>query len=425
VKPKEPWQRPWGARPLGDGSVEFRVWAPRATSSVALKFGSSELPMEPVGGGVWETVVPASSREDYWFRLDGDRELPDPSSRWQPSGLRGPSRVVAVDAPQPFTMPARERLVIYELHIGTFTPEGTFASAITQLAELASLGVTAFEVMPVVEFPGRHGWGYDGVYLSAAHSAYGGPLGFRRLIDAAHAAGIGVILDVVYNHVGASGQKALEAFGPYFTDRYETPWGKAINYDDEGSEAVREWVCQSAEGWIGDFGVDGLRLDAIHSIFDSSPEPIVAAVARRAHAMRKDAVVIAENDLPDVGNRAFGDRLSRELAPLAAFCVLLSPFVPLLFMGEEYGEPAPFQFFCDHIDAEIARATREGRREEFKAFAKFAAAEIPDPQDPATFARSKLTRLRDPVIMELYRRLLVPIRDGQVELLGLSGAVIR
>jgi maltooligosyltrehalose trehalohydrolase len=371
-------------------------------------------------------------------------------------------------------MPAREGLLIYELHIGTFTAEGTFDAAATRLPELAALGVTAIEVMPVAEFPGHHGWGYDGVYLSAPHSAYGGPLGLQRLVDAAHSHRIAVILDVVYNHVGASGVKALEAFGPYFTDKYETPWGKAINYDDDGSSAVREWVCQSAEGWIREFGIDGLRLDAIHSIFDSSPEPIVAAVARRVHAIRKDALVIAETDLPDpdahggaacdmvwrddfhhamhvlltgerdgyyepfgrveqlakamsrtpggryvvfdqnhdqVGNRAFGDRLPRELLPLAAFTVLTSPFVPLLFMGEEYGEPAPFQFFSDHIDAKIARATREGRREEFRAFAKFAGAEIPDPQDPATFERSKLTWQRDPSISRLYRR-LIAFRDA-------------
>jgi maltooligosyltrehalose trehalohydrolase len=434
-----------------------------------VRLDGHDLELAPAGDGVYEGVAPAQPGDDYWFVLDG-QPFPDPCSLWQPAGLRGPSRVFSPGgAPRLEAIPAREELVVYELHVGTFTSEGTFEAAATHMAELASLGVTAIEVMPVAEFPGHHGWGYDGVYLSAAHSAYGGPSGLLHLIATAHALGLAVILDVVYNHVGASGVTALEAFAPYFTDKYETPWGKAINYDDEGSAGVREWVCQSAEGWVRDFAIDGLRLDAIHAIFDSSSEPIVAELARRVHAVREDAVMIAESDLPDpdahggaacdavwrddfhhalhvlltgehggyykpfgrveqlanamartpgnryvvfdqnhdqVGNRAFGDRLSREVAPLAAFCVLLSPFLPMLFMGEEYGEPAPFQFFSDHIDDKIARATREGRRQEFAAFAEFAGEEIPDPQEPATFERSKLTRERDPELEQLYRRMI-------------------
>jgi maltooligosyltrehalose trehalohydrolase len=387
-------------------------------------------------------------------------------------------------------------LVIYELHIGTFSAEGTFAGAIPFLGELASLGVTAIEIMPVAEFPGHHGWGYDGVYLSAAQSSYGGPDGLLQLVGAAHEVGLAVILDVVYNHVGASGVTALEAFGPYFTEKYETPWGRAINYDDAWCDPVREWVLQSACGWVADFGIDGLRLDAIHAIFDSSAEHIVEAVARRVHGIRQDALVIAESGLNDprvmrplarggyscdaawaddfhhslrtlvtderdgyysdfgrvadlakafhrphvhdgsysefrhrrfgapsddvpvegfvvfsqnhdqVGNRAFGDRMPASARPLAALCTLLSPFVPLLFMGEEYGEEAPFQFFSDHIDEEIARATREGRRAEFSAFASFSAEEVPDPQEPATFEGSKLTREVDGELASLYRSLL-------------------
>jgi maltooligosyltrehalose trehalohydrolase len=304
-----------------------------------------------------------------------------------------------------------------------------------------------------------------------------------------------VLLDVVYNHIGASGVSAIEAFGPYFTDTYQTPWGKAINYDDAACDPVREFVIQSAEGWITDFGIDGLRLDAIHAIFDSSPEHIVAAVARRVHDANPRALVIAESGLNDprvvapperggydcdaewaddfhhalrtllteerdgyyadfgrldqlakafrrphvhdgsysrfrrrrfgapaddvspdafvvfsqnhdqVGNRAYGDRMPVGARPLAAFCTLLSPFIPLLFMGEEYGEPAPFQFFTDHIDEEIAVATREGRRAEFASFAQFGG-EIPDPQNVATFERSKLTRRIDPGLSRLYRGLL-------------------
>jgi maltooligosyltrehalose trehalohydrolase len=356
--------------------------------------------------------------------------------------------------------------------------------------------VTSIEVMPVAEFPGARGWGYDGVYLSAAQSTYGGPEGFQRLVDAAHAQGLGVILDVVYNHVGASGNTALAAYGPYFTEKYSTFWGSAINYDDAYCDPVREWVLQSAEGWMRDFHVDGLRLDAIHAIFDTSASPLLAELADRVHAARPGALVIAESGLNDpkvirprerggfghdaawaddfhhalrvlltgdsdgwyaefgtvadlakafkrpfvhdgqysefrhkrfgapahdrppeqfvvfasnhdqVGNRALGDRLPAHARPLAAFCTLLSPFVPMLFMGEEYGEPAPFQFFSDHIDIEIAVATRDGRRREFAAFAQFSGEEVPDPQDRATFERSKLTRERDPLVAALYASLL-------------------
>jgi maltooligosyltrehalose trehalohydrolase len=458
-------EMPLGARVVGDQLAEFRVWAPQPRS-VALSLGGELLPMEETDGGVHEVRAPARAGDDYQFVLDG-QALPDPCSRWQPEGLRGPSRVLATSPPAP---PERglelAELVIYELHVGTFSAAGTFESAIPHLAQLAELGIGAIEIMPVAEFPGRWGWGYDGVYISAAQSSYGGPEGLRALVEAAHRVGLGVILDVVYNHVGASGVTALEAFGPYFTAAQETPWGQALDYT---CPAVREWACQSAEQWIADFGIDGLRLDAIHAIIDPSPEPIVAEVARRVHGLPSDALVIGEVGLSDpsasgapacdaiwddhfhhalhtlltgehegyyeafgrvqdmadavaltparrrivyaqnhdqVGNRAFGDRLPEEVRPLAAFSTLLSPFVPLLFMGEEYGETAPFQFFSDHIDPEIAQATREGRRNEFAAFSSFSAEEIPDPQDPATFQRSKLSREPEPALAELYRELL-------------------
>jgi maltooligosyltrehalose trehalohydrolase len=491
-----PWEYELGARPRPDGTTEFRVWAPRA-ESIELRVGRDrEITMRDAGYGVREVVTEASAGEDYEYVLDGET-YPDPASRWQPEGIRGPSRIVDVPAPQtPFQTPAMRELVIYELHIGTFTPQGTFDAAIEHLPGLAQLGITAIEIMPVAEFPGHHGWGYDGIYISATQSTYGGPSGLRRLVDAAHDAGIAVILDVVYNHVGASGTPALEAFGPYFTEKYETPWGRAMNYDDADCDPVREWVLQSAVGWIRDFGIDGLRLDAIHAIVDSSAEHLVEAVARRVHQTREDALVIAESGMNDprvmrdravggwgcdgawaddfhhslrtlvtderegyyeefgsvadlakawhrphvhdgtystfrrrrfgapaddvrpdrfvvfdqnhdqVGNRAFGDRLPANARPLAALMTLLSPFVPLLFMGEEYGENAPFQFFTDHIDKMIADATREGRRAEFASFTSFAAEEIPDPQDPRTFERSKLTRRRDPELAALYAELI-------------------
>jgi maltooligosyltrehalose trehalohydrolase len=462
-----------GARPVDGEHAEFRVWAPRP-QSVGLLVCGREVELTDVGSGVYEAVVPARAGEDYWFVLDGER-FPDPSSRWQPEGIRGPSRVLSVESPPGLTDPPPiGGHVIYELHVGTFTREGTFEAAIPYLAGLAELGVTAIELMPVAEFPGTRGWGYDGIYISAAQSSYGGPLDLAKLVAAAHETGLAVILDVVYNHIGASGIKAFDGFGPYFTDQHETPWGRAINYDQEGSDGVRQWVLQSAAGWIRDFGIDGLRLDAIHSISDSSPEHIVTAIARTVHGERSGAVVIGEIGMDDpgahgapacdaiwiddfhhalhvlltgerdgyfsdfglvgqlaeafrhappehfvvysqnhdqVGNRALGDRLARELQPLAAFCTLLSPFVPLLFMGEEYGERAPFQFFSDHIDPKIADATRVGRREEFAAFSQFAEAEIPDPQDPATFERSKLSRERDPVVARLYEELLAVRRE--------------
>jgi maltooligosyltrehalose trehalohydrolase len=461
---EHPWKRALGARPVDERHAEFRVWAPNART-VGLRLGGQEVTLEDAGDGVYEVVAPARAGDDYLFLLDG-RALPDPCSRSQPEGLRGASHVVVPEQTGGLERTlSPQALVIYELHIGTFTESGTFAAAAPHMEELAELGIGAVEIMPVAEFPGRRGWGYDGVYLSAPQSSYGGPNGLLDLVGAAHRAGLAVILDVVYNHVGASGVKALEAFGPYFTDAYETPWGRAINFQ---CGPVREWVCQSAEHWIREFGIDGLRLDAIHAIEDPSREHIVAEVARRVHSVG-GALVIGEVGLTDpqahggyacdavwddhfhhalhtvltgerdgyyasfgrvgqiadafsqrparryvvyaqnhdqVGNRAFGDRLPGAVRPLAAFCTLVSPFIALLFQGEEYGEEAPFQFFSDHIDEEIAQATREGRREEFAAFSQFEAEEIPDPQDPATFERSKLTRRRDPQTVALYRELI-------------------
>jgi maltooligosyltrehalose trehalohydrolase len=502
--PPLPFERPLGARPTADGSTEFRVWAPRA-GRIVLRAGGSDHELADAGLGVREAVLPVAAGEDYAFVVDG-AELPDPCSRRQPAGLRGPSRVVDPAAfawtDEGFEAPALADTVIYELHVGTFSEEGTFDAAIPHLRGLRELGVTTLELMPVAAFPGERGWGYDGVYLSAAHEPYGGPDGLQRLVDAAHGEGLAVLLDVVYNHVGASGARALEAFGPYFTDKYETFWGKAINFDDAGADGVREWVLQSAEGWIRDFHLDGLRLDAIHAILDGGAVHIVQALTARLHGLAPAALVIAESgmneprvvrsherggwgcdavwaddfhhalrvlltgdrsgyyadfgevaqlakafrrphvddgnysrtrgrrfgaradDIPperfvvfdqdhdQVGNRAFGDRLPVEARPLAALCTLLSPFTPMLFMGEEHGEAAPFQFFSDHIDEEIADATRAGRRREFAAFAEFAGEEVPDPQDPETFRRSKLTRTGEPEgLRDLYARLLAFRRE--------------
>ncbi len=496
-----PWEQPLGATPVDDGATGFRVWAPHA-EAVSVSAGGIEVELRDVGLDVYEGVAPVGAGTDYRFVLrtpNGAQALPDPCSRHQPAGLRGPSRVLDPAAfawsDEGWEVPPLADLVLYELHVGTFTPEGSFDAAAAHLAELAQLGIGAIELMPVADFPGERGWGYDGVYLSAAHRAYGGPQGLARLVDAAHANGLAVILDVVYNHIGASGVSAVEAFGPYLTDRYGTFWGKAVNFDDAGSGAVREWVLQSACGWIRDFHLDGLRLDAVEAIHDESPTHIVAEIAARVHATRRGAFVIAESGRGDprvirpperggwgvdaqwaddfhhslrtlltgqrdgyyadfgtvadlakafrrpfvydggyspfrrrrfgapvgdrpcsqfvvfdqnhdqIGNRAFGDRLPAEVRALAALCTLLSPFVPMLFMGEEYGEDAPFQFFTDHIDPDIAQATREGRRREFAAFASFAD-ELPDPQERETFERSRLTRSVHEPTAALYRELL-------------------
>src|SRR5436190_507529 len=282
-----PFERPLGAFPAHDGSATFRVWAPRP-QRVTLRVGNREHALEDAGYGILEATVEARPGEDYAFVIS-DIEFPDPASRWQASGLRGRSRLLDTGAfewtDEGFEPPEMRDLVIYELHVGTFTPEGTFEAVISHLRGLRELGVTTIELMPVAAFPGRHGWGYDGVYISAAHDPYGGPPGLARLVDAAHAEGIAVLLDVVYNHVGASGVQGLEAFGPYFTTHYETPWGRAMNYDDADSDALREWVLQSAEQWIRDFRLDGLRLDAIHAIVDANPKhPVAAARCRRGRS---------------------------------------------------------------------------------------------------------------------------------------------
>src|SRR3954468_23994949 len=291
-----PFERPLGARPSADATT-FRVWAPRP-ERIVLRAGGSDHELADAGLGVREVTLPLPAGQDYAFVIDGV-EIPDPASRWQPAGLRGPSRGLDTQAfawsDDGVTPPDLEDTVIYELHVGTFTPEGTFEAVIPHLAGLRELGITTLELLPVAEFPGRHGWGYDGVYLSAAHSAYGGPDGFARLVDAAHEHGLAVILDVVYNHVGASGGDALRAFGPYFTEKYSTFWGDAINYDDEWADPVREWVLQSAEGWVRDFAVDGLRLDAIHAIFDTSARHFLRELNDRV----PEAIVIAESGLND------------------------------------------------------------------------------------------------------------------------------
>jgi maltooligosyltrehalose trehalohydrolase len=436
-----------GAVPTEEGDFELSVWAPKA-QTLEVVAADAAYPLEQRGGGIFSGRFPGG---EYLLALDGDETWPDPCSRHQPYGVRGASAVVD---PREFEWSddgwrgvGLDELVIYELHVGTFTDEGTFDAAAARLPALADLGVTAIEVMPVATFPGERGWGYDGLYIYAPHPQYGGPAGLARLVDAAHAAGLGVILDVVYNHVGP-GNEALTAFAPYFSAKHQTFWGDAIDYSQRW---VREWALQNAEQWIRDYHVDGLRLDAVHAIFDDSPTHICAELKQRVgdalvisemeidnwlpidewghdaqwvdrshhelHVLltgeregyyeqfgsmgglvreltrpQRERLVVCAQNHDQVGNRAVGDRLPPDAHRLALAVCLFSTCTPLLFMGEEHDEPAPFQFFTDHVDPFIADATREGRKREFARFTAFSGEDVPDPQDPATFERSKLTR---------------------------------
>ena len=478
---------------LVEGGAQFGVWAPRVRS-LAVRAGDRTVPLEREDRGVWRgTVEGLGAGDDYLLVLDGERERPDPRSRFQPQGVHGPSRLVDLGPPPaPFATPALTDLVFYELHCGTFTPEGTFDAAIGRLGHLAGLGVSAVEVMPVAAFPGSRGWGYDGVDLYAVHAAYGGPAGFRRFVDACHQAGLAVFLDVVYNHLGPDGNYLAE-FGPYFTDVATTDWGPAVNLDGPGSDFVRGFVLDNAEQWVAGYGVDGLRLDAVQALFDRSSVHILEELAARVHAARPGSVVVAESDLrqpllttaygidatwaddlhhalhvaltgetsawydgfqdlgtiakalttgwvftgqyypgldrhhgrdpaglggerfvvcsqnhDQVGNRAFGDRLAALVGPdldaVASVLVACSPFLPLLFQGQEWGETRPFLYFTDHGPG-LAESVRRGRRAEFAAFGW--GADVPDPNDPATFERSKLDWGRaGGETLELWRTLL-------------------
>jgi maltooligosyltrehalose trehalohydrolase len=467
-----------GAIPGGDGTT-FRVWAP-AAEQVQVRIGGESHALASDGDGGHAGVLRAAPGEDYVYVLDGDRALPDPCSRCQPEGMLGPSRIVELPAAQGLGL-SLDDLVVYELHVGTFSAEGTFDGVVPYLGGLRELGVTAIELMPVATFPGKCGWGYDGVYAYAPHPAYGGPEGLAGLVAAAHAEGIGVIMDVVHNHLGP-GSEALTAFGPYLSESVQTFWGAGLDYSQAG---VREWAIQNALHWVEDYGIDGLRLDAVRAVHDSSSRHVFAELADRVHATSPRPLVIAEtsvdDDLPlegwghdarwadglhhalhaaltgeregyyapygsvdhvaaelgrrpperhvvcaqdhdQVGNRALGERLAPDALRVASSVVLFSAQTPLLFMGEEYGESNPFRFFTDHVSPETAAAAREGRKREFAAWSAFSGEEVPDPQDEQTFLRSKLSRREAPGVREHYRRLLdlrrnLP-RDVQTEVRG-------
>ena len=524
-----------GATYLGDYRAQFLVWAPNANRVEAHLTAPQDrfVAMEPRARGyhraVVEDVAPGAL---YFYRLDGARDRPDPASRAQPHGVHGPSQVI--DSPFAWGddawsgLPLRDSIV-YELHVGTYTSEGTFGAIIPHLDELSALGIKAIELMPVAQFPGNRNWGYDGVYPFAVQNSYGGIVGLKHLVNACHQRGMAVVLDVVYNHFGPEGNYVWD-FAPYFTDRYKTPWGGAVNFDGAHSDEVRRYFVENALEWVTDFHIDALRVDAVHAIFDFSAHPFLEeladAVHVRAEQLNRRAYVIAESDLNDmrvvrprelggygldaqwdddfhhalhtlltgerdgyyadfgklehlvkafrdglvyageysqfrqrrhgnsprevpasqfvvfaqnhdqVGNRMMGERLSQRVPfddlKLAASVVLLSPFIPMLFMGEEYGETAPFQYFVSHSDPELIEAVRKGRREEFAAFAW--QGEPPDPQNEETFRRCQLDQAlkhegQHRTLYAFYQGLirlrktlpaLAASRTGQMQVIGLE-----
>jgi maltooligosyltrehalose trehalohydrolase len=491
----------------------FRVWAPDA-KDVELVLGSRSVPvpMERGAGGWWAIPVgEAGPGSDYTFKINGGIPRADPRSAYQPQGVSGPSRLVDHAAfawsDSGWRGVPLAGSVLYELHVGTFCAEGTFDGAIGHLGHVADLGADAIELMPVAEFSGDRGWGYDGVDLFAPHHAYGGPDGLKRLVDAAHDHGLGVVMDVVYNHLGPAGNY-LPEFGPYFSARHRTNWGPAVNFDGPGSDEVRRFVIDNALMWLRDYHCDGLRLDAVHAIADNSATHILEALATEVSALEahlgRRLFLIAESDLNDprfvrgrdaggyglgaawadefhhalhaaltgerdgyyedfgplpllakalrqawvydgtfsphrdrvhgrpvtglsggqfvvsaqnhdqVGNRAAGERLGALVSDgrlrVAAALLLTSPFVPMLFQGEEWGASTPFQYFTGHPDAGLGRTVSEGRRAEFAAFG-WDPERVPDPQDPVTFERSRLDWSqsdsgRHAALLDWYRRLI-------------------
>ncbi len=508
------WRLDLGANTVHGKGVSFRVWAPDA-EAVSVRIVSDKDRVETKLGkedkGYFSGLVGRAAAGDRYFYVLNDKEAyPDPASRYQPAGVHGPSQVIDPDEfpwdDNKWKGAALEDFIIYELHVGTFTKEGTFDAVISCLDYLSDLGVTAIELMPVAQFSGNRNWGYDGVYPFAPQNTYGGPNGLKKLINAAHERGLSVVLDVVYNHLGPEGNY-LHHYAPYFTERCRTLWGDAVNFDGPFSDGVRHFFISNALYWINEYHIDALRLDAIHAIFDLSArhflEELRDAVSALSKETGRNVYLIAESDLNDVriinpadvggygldaqwnddfhhslhtlitgedkgyyedfgtlehlgkafregfvysgqyspfrkrkygnsskdrpahqfivfsqshdqiGNRIGGGRLSQtqpfEKLKLAAGVVLLSPYVPLLFMGEEYGETAPFQYFADHSDYALAAAVRKGRAEEASLF-KWKA-DVPDPQAESTFLKSKLSidlhsQGKHRAMFEFYRELI-------------------
>lgn len=510
-----------GANYLGGGNCEFTVWAPFIKNlSVKIRAAPKTepvvYPMERTGNGYWKRAVggvrPGSK---YYFRIDNRVERADPASHFQPGGIEKESEVMDHGAfrwgDAHWKGLKLSEFIIYEMHTGAFTPGGTLYDASLRLDDLKEFGINAVELMPVAQFPGRRNWGYDGVFLFAVQDSYGGPEGLKVFINECHKRGIAVILDVVYNHLGPEGNY-LSEFGHYFTDKYKTPWGMAVNFDGPYSDEVRNFFIENAAHWFVNYHADALRLDAVHAIYDFSAKPFLAALRERVAELSisagRDLYVIAESDLNDpklarssekggfgldaiwsddyhhslhallteerngyygdfgrtehfvkalkdgfaysgeysayrkrsfgndprdlpydrfvvfsqnhdqVGNRMFGERLpslvSFEALKLAAGSVLLSPYIPLIFMGEEYGEESPFTYFVDFADRSLTEAVRVGRKEEFREF--LWTGEPPDPGSSDTFLKSKLkwekrNEGRGKILLSFYSRLIALRRE--------------
>lgn len=470
------------------------VWAPHAKSVKVVTTGPEEKSMAlgKIDREYWSAILPdVKPGYRYFFQLDQQQPLPDPASLSQPDGVQGASEVIDINLfhweDYHWKGIPRNQMIMYELHVGTFSKKGTFDGVIEKLSELADLGINTIEIMPVAQFPGKRNWGYDGVFPFAVQQSYGGAFGLMNLVNECHKQGFAVVLDVVYNHLGPEGNY-LDKFAPYFTDKYHTPWGKAVNYDDAYSDGVRNYIIQNALMWLKDFHIDALRLDAIHTIYDFSAKHIMQELTENVESLNeKDGrghFLIAESNLNDMkyikpipeggyglhvqwsddfhhalhalitgekkgyyidygdpnhlakafenafvldgtyshfrhrtfgnkpdgiqgdrfvcfiqnhdqtGNRKMGDRMtslvSYEMLKAAAGCLFVSPYIPMLFMGEEYGEDNPFLYFVDHNDAKLNRLVREGREAEFKSFHKGSSEPAPDPADQKTFRRSVL-----------------------------------
>ncbi len=479
-----------GAVYIGNDKCNFRTWAPLKNMMEIMLVQPERriIPMNREERGYWSAEVDgAGPGTRYYLRLDGEIDRPDPASFFQPEGVHGPSEIINLDFDWQDDewkgRPIRD-CIFYEIHVGTFTPEGSFEAVIGKLDYLVDLGITSLEVMPIAQFPGGRNWGYDGVYPFAVQNSYGGLKGFLRLVDACHQRDLSVTLDVVYNHLGPEGNY-LRDFGPYFTQRYATPWGDALNFDGAYSDHVRNFFTQNALFWFNVCHVDILRLDAVHAIYDFSAVPFLAQLADKTveygERTGKNVCLVAESDLNDsrlvrpkevwgygidaqwsddfhhalhslltgereeyyldfgktgdlvkaltegyvysgrysefrqknhgnysadlpsdkfvvaaqnhdqIGNRMLGERLSKlipfDAQKVAAAVLLLSPFVPLLFMGEEYGEEAPFLYFVSHSEPGLIEAVRRGRKEEFK---NLTPGEPPDPESLDTFLKSRL-----------------------------------
>ena len=507
---------------FSDGLATVVVWSPEAVQ-VDLCYKNQKLPLDKGQQGYWHGQTGHLAPGDlYTFMINGEKELPDPASLLQPDGVHGPSGATDLSifrrADEGWENLPLNEYIIYELHTGCFTPEGTFAGIEKKLDHLLELGINAIELMPVAQFPGDRNWGYDGVYPFAVQNSYGGAEGLQQLVNACHRRGIAVVLDVVYNHLGPEGNY-LTAYGPYTTSKYNTPWGGAINFDDAWCDGVRRYFIENVLMWFRDFHIDALRMDAVHAIKDFSPKHILQEIKERVeewsevsgrkhyliveldlndprfintqakggygmdaqwtdefhHALRvaaggektgyysdfgglsdlakayKDAyvydgqfsvhrkkvfgakteneghqfVVFSQNH-DQVGNRMLGERSSQlvsfEMQKLLAAAVLVSPYLPMLFMGEEWSEPHPFLYFVSHTDPELAEAVRNGRREEFAAF--HTGAEAPDPMDRETFLQSelqwKLLDLKPHQTMFGYYKALIALRKKQPALNHLS-----